>query len=56
MSDHEAELVRKNKQFRIKERWELLKYQKQLIPHVSNNCESNDWSEEREREFVFSLL
>ena len=42
--------------FRIKERWELLKYQKQVIPQTSNNFESSDWSEEREREFVFSLL
>ncbi|KAL3121619.1 hypothetical protein niasHT_008748 [Heterodera trifolii] len=72
-SEHEEEVIRRSKQIRNRERWELLKY-KMLISSCctpSKNPNKNDnespakhetaeeeeqWDEEREREFVFSLL
>ncbi|KAL3074168.1 hypothetical protein niasHS_014998 [Heterodera schachtii] len=75
-SEHEEEVIRRSKQIRNRERWELLKY-KMLISscctpsknpskndnELPANCknetteeEEEQWDEEREREFVFSLL
>uniref|UniRef100_A0A183BI21 HECT-type E3 ubiquitin transferase n=1 Tax=Globodera pallida TaxID=36090 RepID=A0A183BI21_GLOPA len=74
-SEHEEEVIRRSKQIRNRERWELLKY-KMLIsscctpsnsdqdgikPSQENGRgegekEEEQWNEETEREFVFSLL
>uniref|UniRef100_A0A914HZ31 Uncharacterized protein n=1 Tax=Globodera rostochiensis TaxID=31243 RepID=A0A914HZ31_GLORO len=74
-SEHEEEVIRRSKQIRNRERWELLKY-KMLIsscctpsnsgqdgikPSQENGRgegekEEEQWDEETEREFVFSLL
>lgn len=81
MSDHEAYMVRKSKQLRVKDRWEMLKYRmltKQFCSDTENmendddgfdndhgdllmkasesEIKDDEWNEEREREFIFSLL